>query len=283
MNPSSVTVIGAGAVGSALALALRKQSYPIDRIISRSRASASALARRLRLKTWGTLDSFTLPKGGVLIFALPDDALAGVAAQIAGASQSSIASAATIVLHTSGALPSDVLSPLRDACGAHIGSFHPLMLFPKGRSSGREFTGCPVALEGDVKAIAGARRLARALKARPFLVPAEKKVLYHIAAVFASNYFVTLLSAVEKTAGLSIDAPREDRMALFEPLIRQTLEAVLRSRTSGDALTGPIARDDRETVRRHLEALKRLDDNDLLSLYIELGLATAHLAKKAFE
>jgi predicted short-subunit dehydrogenase-like oxidoreductase (DUF2520 family) len=271
-----VTIIGAGAVGSSLALALHHVDYPLHAIVSRTEDSAHALARRLRLKHYATIDAFRLPKDGIVVIAVPDDALAELASSLASGAQEEEKSRA-MVLHTSGALPADTLAPLR-ALGVSVGSFHPLMLFPKGQSRGTEFVKCPVAIEGDPAAAAAALKLAHVLKARPFVLPAEKKTLYHIAAVFASNYFVTLLSAVGK-AGAAIELPAEERLALFEPLIRQTLDAVLRT-SPHEALTGPIVRNDRTTIRRHLEALEKLGNNDLLSLYIELGLATAHLAKE---
>jgi len=152
------------------------------------------------------------------------------------------------------------------------------MLFPRGRSTGAEFARCPVAIEGDDSAAAAARDIALNLTSRPFSIPPEKKTLYHIAAVFASNYFVTLLSAVGRT-GSAAGLPREEIVTLFEPLIRQTLDAVLCTSPHA-ALTGPIARNDRDTIRRHVEALHELGDEQTLSLYIELGLATARLARE---
>lgn len=271
---SSVTIIGAGAVGSSLALALRRQACPLAPVVSRRPETAQRLARQLRMRRSGTIDAFTLPSKGVVVIAVPDDALPELAVQIAKTSE---AGSTATVLHTSGALPGEILAPLR-ALGASVGSFHPLMLFPKGKSDGSEFTDCPIALEGDEPAVAEAMKLAHVLKAKPFRLESEKKTLYHIAAVFASNYFVTLLSAVEKTCA-ALDLPRQERMALFSPLIRQTFEAVLTS-SPREALTGPIARNDRDTIRRHLDALTDLGSQDLLSLYIELGLATAHLAKE---
>jgi predicted short-subunit dehydrogenase-like oxidoreductase (DUF2520 family) len=218
-----------------------------------------------------------LPSDGIVFIAVPDDALREVVSRLCADQR---ATSTAVVLHTSGALPGEILAPLRQF-GAAIGSFHPLMLFPRGRSTGNEFTDCPIAIEGDKRATSLALKMARALKAKPFSIPIEKKTLYHIAAVFASNYFVTLLSAVERTAA-ALNIPREEIVALFQPLIRQTLDAVVRTSPHA-ALTGPIARNDRDTIRRHLDALRDLGDEDTLALYIELGLATARLAKETNE
>ena len=276
MKPS-ITLIGAGAVGTSLALALRAQAYPIRTIVSRSRLTAHTLARRVGCKTSLAADALRLPPDGVVFIAVPDDALSAVVERLC---EAQTGRSRAIVVHTSGALPGELLGSLRQF-GVAIGSFHPLMLFPRGRSTGKEFAGCPVAIEGDERATASMRAIARTIKAKPFLIPPEKKTLYHVAAVFASNYFVTLLSAVERT-GAALNIPREEIAALFQPLIRQTLDAVLHS-SPREALTGPIARNDRDTIRRHIDALKDLGDEQTLSLYIELGLATARLAKEKNE
>jgi predicted short-subunit dehydrogenase-like oxidoreductase (DUF2520 family) len=270
----SITLIGAGAVGTSLALALHAHAYPLRTIVSRTDAAARSLAKRVQSRAFLPIGELRLPEDGIVFIAVPDDALGDVVERL---SASIDGVSAAVVMHTSGALPAGVLGPLRES-GAAIGSFHPLMLFPRGRSTGAELTKCPVAIEGDERALDAARKIARALKAKPFLVPPEKKSLYHIAAVFASNYFVTLLSAVERT-GAALDLPRSEIIPLFLPLIRQTLDAVLESSPRA-ALTGPIKRNDRDTVRRHLDALRELGDDRMLALYIELGLATAQLAKE---
>ncbi len=277
-----ITIIGAGAVGTSLALALYAHQYPIRTIISRTVAAAADLAARVECGGSAGLDGVRLPPDGVVFIAVPDDALPAVLARLRAADAQPEEAplpheGGPVVLHTSGALPGGILSPLRDL-GASVGSFHPLMLFPRGRSTGAEFAQCPVAIEGDDRAAGAARDIALSLTSRPFSIPPEKKTLYHIAAVFASNYFVTLLSAVGRT-GEAAGLPREEIVTLFEPLIRQTLDTVLCTSPHA-ALTGPIARNDRDTIRRHVEALRDLGDEQTLSLYIELGLATARLAKE---
>lgn len=281
MKPS-ITIIGAGSVGTSLALALHANAYPIRAIVSRTHDSARSLAQRVCCITSYAIGEFRLPADGVVFIAVPDDALSAMASLLAGGADGKLSPAVNspgtaVVVHTSGALPSEILSPLRQ-CGVAIGSFHPLMLFPLGRSTGKELISCPVAIEGDERAVEAVTEIARRVNAKPFAIQPNKKTFYHIAAVFASNYLVTLLDAVEKT-GAVMDIPRGEVATLFEPIIRQTLDAVLRTSPRA-ALTGPIVRNDRDTIRKHLDALRTLGDVRILSLYIELGLATAQLAKE---
>jgi len=119
-----------------------------------------------------------------------------------------------------------------------------------------------------------AEALARDLGLRPFHIPSKAKAIYHVSAVFASNYFVVVEAVAQRLlrhAGLS-DA--EAWLAL-RPLVEGTLEN-LRRQEPMTALTGPVARGDAATVRRHLEALT----HDDAVLYRALGRAALELAQK---
>ena len=89
-----------------------------------------------------------------------------------------------IVLHTSGALSSDVLDSVR-RCGAAVGSMHPLQTFSGVEVpplEGRVFT-----IEGDTGAVRMARQIARALGAVPVHIDGSKKPLYHAAGALAAG------------------------------------------------------------------------------------------------
>ena len=69
----------------------------------------------------------------------------------------------------------------------------------------------------------------------------------------------------------------EDGRAVLAPLARRSLENWVER--GPDALTGPVARGDTETVARHREALSA-DSPDLLELYDLLAERTARLSAK---
>jgi predicted short-subunit dehydrogenase-like oxidoreductase (DUF2520 family) len=107
-------------------------------------------------------------------------------------------------------------------------------------------------------------------------ITAEKKTLYHAAAVAASNYLVSLIHLaleLNKAAGL----PMNISFDALLPLIKGTLSNI-GARGIPDALTGPIARGDVETVAAHLQAIEK-DAPGLLAIYRCLGLYTVDLAK----
>jgi predicted short-subunit dehydrogenase-like oxidoreductase (DUF2520 family) len=120
-------------------------------------------------------------------------------------------------------------------------------------------------------------RLARDLGSKPRSVAETERVIYHAAAVFASNYLVALAGvAVEMLE--SIGWSERDAISGLVPLMEGALVEVARRGPVG-ALTGPIRRGDVETVTRHLEALarrRRIED-----LYRMLGAIALEIATKA--
>lgn len=210
----------------------------------------------------------------IVIIAVPDAEVARVAEQIAGNSGSL---KGMVFLHTSGALTSDELLPLKRK-GASIGSMHPLQTFSKKKER-TDFAEVYCAIEGDADAVKAARSVSRTIGARHFSIRKRDKIVYHIAAVFASNYLVTLLSVTERL-GSSISLNERTMRKIIAPLVRQTIENVLHA-SPAEALTGPIKRGDGVTVSRHLRTLESTKTlKQLLPLYAALGIETAQLAKR---
>jgi predicted short-subunit dehydrogenase-like oxidoreductase (DUF2520 family) len=270
----TVSIIGAGAVGSALSILLHRHSFIIDAIISRNVISAARLARRVRAKRACSLKALNTPLRGILFLAVPDDAIKDTVTEL---KKRKLVGKKTMIYHTSGALASDILLPARNA-GACIGSFHPLQTFPKGAKTVPTLKGSTIALEGDKEAIRIGSRIAKVLGSFPLVLTKEEKVIYHIAAVFSSNYLVTLFGAIEELGSQLRLTPSKTHL-LFKPLVDSTLRN-LRTFSAQKALTGPIHRGDLETIRKHLETLSRFPNRHLLELYASLGLATVRLTKK---
>jgi predicted short-subunit dehydrogenase-like oxidoreductase (DUF2520 family) len=115
------------------------------------------------------------------------------------------------------------------------------------------------------------------LGAKLVAIRPEAKKLYHAAAVFASNYLVTLGdAALAAYAGAGI--AREDALRMIAPLMQNTLANLLAHGPEA-ALSGPVARGDMETVARHAAALEECDPG-LEQLYLGLAKATAALAAR---
>jgi predicted short-subunit dehydrogenase-like oxidoreductase (DUF2520 family) len=150
-------------------------------------------------------------------------------------------------------------------------SIHPLQTFADAETP---VEGTPAAIAGSgERALDFARRLAEALGMRPFEVPEENRAAYHAAASIASNLLVALEeSATDLLERAGVDDARE----LLAPLVLRT--AANWSERGAAALTGPIARRDRETVERHRAAIAK-SAPELIHLYEALAMRAEAVAR----
>jgi predicted short-subunit dehydrogenase-like oxidoreductase (DUF2520 family) len=251
-----IAIIGGGRMGRGLALALADADERVE-LWSR-RESAGAVA--------GAVSG-----GAVVIVAVPDDAIALVAEQLALAGA---ISADQVVLHLSGLLGREALGALTPT-GAALGSFHPMQSIADPARAKESWRGAAVGLEGDARAVVQGERLAGLLGLVPVHLPPGSKPLYHAGAVIASNYLVALAGWAQRL-GESIGLSSEEVLALYRPIMSGTA-ANLRLGTPVEALTGPVARGDVATIEAHLRALPSTDR----PLYAMLGLEALRLARSA--
>lgn len=201
-----------------------------------------------------------------LLIAVPDGALAAVAAALARRPQ------ARVALHTSGSQDASALDPLRGA-GTAVGSLHPLKAFPRPLPGPEEGRGVFFGVDGDPEAEDLARRLATAWGAVAARVPPEARTLYHFAATLAAGGVTTLLAAAAEIAdklGLPPEVAK-GYVELARGAVTAAGDALDAGRPVASAITGPAARGDRATLARHLEALRHVSPDKLpLALFAAL-------------
>jgi len=219
-----------------------------------------------------------LPPTDLILITTPDDAIAEVAQRLAVCETERRRK--PTVLHTSGALSSEVLSPLAQL-GFHTGSLHPLVSISEPRAGAKALRGAFYCLEGDKTALRIARLIVGDLKGKGFSIRPESKALYHAAAVMASPHLVALFDlATEMLAACGINQKSARQILL--PLVASTVNNLLVF-TPDKALTGTFTRGDVATVRRHLKALKTPSLKQLaiaLEVYKLLGLHSLELAER---
>jgi predicted short-subunit dehydrogenase-like oxidoreductase (DUF2520 family) len=244
-EPPVIGIVGAGAVGTALGVALERAGWPIHAVASRD-AGRRDRFRSLVPGVRPFADATPLVEEvELIILAVPDDAIRGVAAGLHMYSGQAM-------IHTSGLLGADALAGAM-AAGTQTGSFHPLVAFADVERAVAALHGATVAIEGDDQLLELLARMAEALGATPVRLAAGAKPAYHAAAVLAAGGFVALLDAIAelgRVAGLD----ESGSLAIYGPLIEQTLGNA-RSIGIAAALTGPMTRGDRGTVERHMATL----------------------------
>lgn len=282
----SVSIIGAGVVGSAVGHLLRQQGYTIKGVVARRLASAKKAAEFIGEGKAGTDAVAAASSADFVLITTPDKAIKPTCDEIAaggGFAMEGRGCIAPLVAHFSGALGSDVLGSARDA-GARVASIHPLQSLASARQAVANLPGSYMSVEGDPSAMADCFEIVDALGGLRMVIPSGQKPLYHAGAAVASNYLVTVVDfavTIYESLGMS----RADAVKAVMPLVRGTVNNIERVGVP-DALTGPIARGDVATVEGHIEVLAKTMPN-MLSLYKELGrhtvsvgLAKGSLAKE---
>ena len=292
MRPS-VSIIGAGRVGTALGLALKAANYRVEIVVTKHRVSARRAATLIGPQTVGLVEDqldglsrsqlASFNRASLTIIATPDDSIAPLAQRLATVFRfKSIGlarrgkSAPPVVLHTSGALPSSVLEPLRKL-GFAIGSLHPLLSISDPKSGADLFSRAFFSVEGDGPAVSLARSIVHNLGGRAFDIPADAKALYHAAALTASPNMIALFDiALEMLSSCGLSRRRARQVLL--PLVESTL-ANLKLQDPKLALTGPFKRGDAATIRKHIAAMRSADLHDALAAYALLGRRSLAMAK----
>ena len=275
-----IGVVGVGAVGTTLAFALDARGYPVVALAGRTSSRAAWLAERLPSTPAVVSPAEAVIQAELVILAVPDDALALVAAELPWR-------AGQAVVHCSGATPAKVLAVASEH-GALYGSFHPLLSIPRLLPSSAEevlarLEGCTFAIEAPPPLAEVLERIALAFQARTVILEDRDRVPYHLAAVLTANSTVTLLAAAtDLWAGFG--ATRDEALVALLPLLRSTLTNLAQIGLA-QSLTGPIARGDLGTVFAHLTYIGDQKSNSNLSanlldeLYRTLGLLSLPLAR----
>ena len=259
--------IGAGTVGTALSVRLSSKDYQVIAVSSRSQTSARKLAQTVSGCHAFNNNQAVADAAELIFITTPDDTIASVASEIQWHRGQS-------VVHCSGALSTDILEPAKKL-GAQVGSFHPLQTFASVKQAIENMPGSTFAVEAEEPLLSTLEDVATALDGHWIELEATDKIVYHAAAVIACNYLVTL---VKLAADLwqNFNIPQSQATQALLPLLRGTIHNI---DTVGipQCLTGPIARGDIETIKKHLDALQKVAPA-LLSTYQELGLQTIPIA-----
>lgn len=245
--------VGAGKAGFTLGKYFVEHGAELSGYYSRTMSSARAAAEFTGCREYGKLEEI-VAQSDIVFLTVPDGQIKTVWDEIAACGRDL---SGKLICHASGSLSSKVFEGANKR-GVAVLSLHPLFAISDKYQSFQQLDKAVFTLEGDT----GYRRdaMVRFITAcgnRVELIAAEYKPLYHEAAVIASNFLVGLSylsSSLLEYCGFS---PEGAEQALL-PLMKGSMDNIIAQGTI-DALTGPVERNDCDTVRKHLQAMKQLE------------------------
>ena len=265
-------IVGAGAVATALAGALRHGGVPVLGLWGRREEQARQAGAVSGVVAFsGETLPQSIASAQVVIVAVKDEAILEVSSRLV---QEGVVHAQQVLLHCSGAVSAQEAFGATTQYVGGVATFHPLAAVTDGPVGATLFNGASFGIQGDERGKQIAVSLVQALGGRPLVLSGDQMASYHAAAALASNFLVTLLDAATGLLTRSGINRKEGLQALLT-LAEGSLQRVREHGVDG-GLTGPIRRGDTATIIRHLEALTP----ELQSLYRGLGLRTTAIARR---
>ena len=240
-----VGIVGAGAVGLALGVALHRAGWPVRAVASRDPARRERFREHVpSVRAFAEAEAL-VDDVELIILAVPDDVVPSLAASLR-------LYAGQALVHTSGLLGAEVLQPAM-AAGTQAGAFHPLVAFADLDRALAALHGATIAIQGDEDLAAHLADMAEAIGGVPVRLAAGSKAAYHAAAVLAAGGVVALLDTIREVAAV-VGLDEAGALSIYLPLLEQTVANALGLGIAA-ALTGPATRGDAGTVTAHLAAL----------------------------
>jgi len=264
MPKLKIAIIGAGKVGTSIGIGLRNKGYEIVGISDNNEEHALRCFKLTSAKFWSTNPSDVAKLANIVLLTLPDSVIQEVAREILPTLKLD-----TILIHTSGALPSNIL-PKRGQIKRL--SMHPIHSF----ADIDNISGIYWGLEGDKYAVEIGKHIVKDLDGKPIELNKTHKSLYHAGLTMGGPYLLSLIRvsmSILETAGI------KDGMQVLLPLINSVLQN-LEKMGINDAITGPIKRGDIQTIRGELKSLSEKVPQ-FLPLYKNLGLLTLNMLENA--
>lgn len=247
-----ITIIGSGNVATHMAAALKNAGHKLMQIYSRNLHHANLLAYHVGAEAIDDLQKLGAD-ADLIIIAVKDDAIAGVAQQLSHRHQ--------LIVHTSGT------APLQDLLqySAMAGVFYPLQTFSKTKEV--DFRSVPLCIEGADATIAQTLTgLAQTISNNVYQVNSEQRKILHVAAVFACNFPNYLYHLAQQLL-----SDNQLDFGLLRPLIAETALKVQQA-LPGEVQTGPAIRNDEGTMQAHLQLLQAVPEWQTIYALLSQGI-----------
>lgn len=238
--------IGAGKVGFSLGKYFKEQNLEITGYFSKNPQSALEAACFTHTKNYDTMEKI-VEDSDTLFLTVPDGSIQNI-----WDSMKMLPIKGKIICHCSGSLSSAIFSGI-DQIGAFGYSIHPLFAISHKLESYKELSNALFTIEGHPLHLLEMKHLIEGCHNEAQLIDTDSKAKYHAAAVFVSNHVVALTKTGTDLLVQCGFSPEKAQSALA-PLMLGNIKNIL-SQGPISALTGPVERNDMDTIKRHLSCL----------------------------
>lgn len=265
----SYGIIGLGKVGTTLAKAIEAKKQLLW-ILSESANHISKFPKTIHYDSYNQIEQ--LPD--VIFITKSDSKIIDAAENLSKVFASKLKD--KIIIHCSGINGKSLLESC-ERMGAVTAFAHPYQTFFSPDPDPDLLNGIAWAVDGGVHT-KPLEQIIQSLKGIPVDVSNIQfsNPLYHASAVIASNSIHTTISLAAEIAKLS----GIDPLRFIPQIVNQTMVNILSALKNNSAipLTGPVVRGDKETIIKHIEALKQYPD--LLLNYKQICLLTLENARR---
>lgn len=277
-----IGIIGAGKVGTTLGKYLFEENLKNATLCgyySRSMSSSEFASKFTNSAQFNNLKKL-IEKSTILIITTPDDEISNVWNEV---SKNNIQN--KIVCHLSGSLSSEIFFNASSK-GASVCSMHPLMAINSKTDSYKNMNSTYFTLEGDKIATDIMSEILDEKGNRYKIIQSENKVKYHMASVFMSNLVVGL-SKISFDLLEECGFSQKDSINAIKTLSTGNVNSIFEYGLE-KSLTGPVERNDIETVRKHLNSIasnsdmKRYELDYVKAVYRSLSKAILEIAEKKY-
>jgi predicted short-subunit dehydrogenase-like oxidoreductase (DUF2520 family) len=259
-----VGVIGTGRVGAVLGAALAAAGHEVAAaygVSDASRTRAEALLPDVPLLA----PAEVVERSDLVLIAVPDAVLPEI---VEGLVATGAFRAGQLVAHPSGRYGVAVLDPATRV-GALPLALHPAMTFTGTSIDLKRLHGASFGVTAPTVLRPIAEALVVEMGGEPVWVAEEHRSLYHAALAHGANHLVTLVTeSLDMLRAAGVDDPAK----VLGPLLLAALDNTLE--IGDDALTGPVARGDAETVAEHVRQIAAVSPESA-EAYIALARLTA--------
>lgn len=264
----SASFIGSGKIVHSLIPALIEKNISVESVYSLNKTELNFLNSNYKVDAVNDLSK--LFTSDIIFIAVPDSLISEIAVELSTLTKNF---SNTIFIHLSGSKTIADLSSLAEK-KYKVAGFHPMQTFPSYEKVNLQ--NIYSAIEAtDLEVFDNLKDLAQKLEMNPFEIKSEEKTAYHLMGVFVSNFMTANFFNADQITKQFGNIPKSQE--LLNIIAKQTLENILKN-GAVNSLSGPIERGDVETVKLHLEELKK--NKTALDHYTATSLT---LLKIAFE